>query len=96
MRGQHRTAWLTGFGGGEGARVPGYWGAHLQRSVPPADEGGFTVSYDRETAATRRRAEQTRFGLGLLEDAPVRYQILTLEASVVNVRCWPVATTWDA
>jgi hypothetical protein len=47
MCGQHRTAGLTGVGGGAGARVVGCWGSQLRCGVPPGDEESRTVSCER-------------------------------------------------
>jgi len=74
MCGQHRTAGLTGVGGGAGARVVGCWGSQLRCGVPPGDEESRTVSCERRRLP-RNALIKLEVGLGLLEEVPVRRRL---------------------
>ena len=74
MCGQHRTAGLTGVGGGAGARVVGCWGVHLRGRAPRGDEESRTVSCERRRLP-RNALIKLEVGLGLLEEVPVRRRL---------------------
>lgn len=75
---QRPTAGLTDVGRAFGARAPGCWGEHLRCSVPPRDERGYTVSWERRRLPRDALIAVSKWldiGFRLFEKVPVRLRL---------------------